>query len=159
MIFDKLENLENYANVHPRFAAAIPFLKGLIAKNPENGRYNMLDCDVAGAVYANVNSYQTNLLSDSSKMETHRKYIDIQIILEGEENIYLPGTETALTVTKEYDGERDYELTAMPCIDSTVRLTMPAGSFAIFFAGEPHAPNHAVNESVFVRKIVGKVMQ
>ena len=46
MIFDRLENLERYADVHPRFAATIPFLKRLIVENAENGRHNMPDCDV-----------------------------------------------------------------------------------------------------------------
>ena len=41
MIYDKLENLENYANVHPRFAAAIAYLKQLIAENAEKGRHDM----------------------------------------------------------------------------------------------------------------------
>ena len=159
MIYDKLENLENYANVHPRFAAAIAYLKQLIAENAEKGRHDMPNCDVPGAVFANVNAYSTNLIKDSSQMETHRKYIDIQIILEGEEAIYLPGTETELRVTKAYDEAADYELEAIPSLDSTVRLTLPAGSVAIFFAGEPHAPNHAVRESIPVRKIVGKVLQ
>lgn len=158
MIFDRLENLERYADVHPRFAAAIPFLKRLIAENAENGRHNMPDCDVEGAVYANVNEYDTNLLSENSKMEAHRKYIDIQIILEGEENIYLPGTQIGESLTA-YDEGNDFELMSIAEIDSTVRLTIPAGSFAIFFAGEQHAPNHAVKQSVHVRKIVGKVLQ
>ena len=158
MIFDKLENLDQYASVHPRFAAAIPFLKTLIAENAENGRHEMPSTDVAGAVYANISSYTTNKLSEDSKMEAHRRYIDIQIILEGEENIYLPGTEVGRSLVS-YNAEKDCELMTMPNADTTVRLTMPKGSFAIFFAGEQHAPNHAVSEPVQVRKVVGKVLQ
>ncbi len=158
MIFDRLENLERYTAAHPRFAEAIPFLKRLIAENASNGRHDMPNCDAEGAVFANVNEYDTNLLSGNSKMEAHRKYIDIQIILEGEENIYLTGTQTGEPLTA-YNEEKDCEFMAMPDADSTVRLTIPAGSFAIFFAGEQHAPNHAVRGSVRVRKIVGKVLQ
>ena len=159
MIYDSLENLEKYVGVHPRFAKAIPFLKELIATDPEKGRRDMPDGDVDGAVYANVNAYDTNVLSESSQMEAHRKYIDIQIILEGEETIYLPALET-LRTTKEYDAGGDYELMAMPSPDSCVTLNLPKGSFAISFAGEPHAPNHAVNgKSTFVRKVVGKVLE
>ncbi|MBO5294000.1 MAG: YhcH/YjgK/YiaL family protein [Clostridia bacterium] len=159
MIYDSLENLEKYVGVHPRFAKAIPFLKELIATDPEKGRHDMPDGDVDGAVYANVNAYDTNVLSESSQMEVHRKYIDIQIILEGEETIYLPALET-LHTTKAYDVGGDYELMAMPSPDSCVTLNLPKGSFAIFFAVEPHAPNHAVSgKSTFVRKVVGKVLE
>ncbi|MBQ7346339.1 MAG: YhcH/YjgK/YiaL family protein [Clostridia bacterium] len=159
MICDKLENLEKYVGANPRFAKAIPFIKALIATDPAKGRHDMPDCDVEGAVYANVNSYDTNVLSDATQMEAHRKYIDIQIILEGEETIYLPALEE-LRTTKAYDESGDYELMAMPSPDSCVRLNLPAGSFAIFFTGEAHAPNLAVNDkTTFVRKVVGKVLE
>ena len=159
MIFDKLENLEKYASVHPRFAKAIPFLKELIATNPTNGRYYMPDADAEGAVFANVNSYETGACTATSQMETHQKYIDIQIILEGQETIYLPSLESLGAVTKAYDATADYEMATIPSPESCIRLNVSAGSFAIFFTGEPHAPNLAVNgQTTFVRKVVGKVL-
>lgn len=158
MIFDRLEHLDRYINTHPRFAEAIPFLKRLISENAVDGRHEMPNCDAHGAVYANICAYHTDLLSENSKMEAHRRYIDIQIILEGEENMYLTGTQTGEPMG-EYNAEKDVEFMTMPEIDTTTRLTVPAGSFAIFFAGEQHAPNHAVRDSARVRKIVGKVLQ
>ena len=158
MIYDKLENLENYANVHPRFAAAIAYLKQLIAENAEKGRHDMPNCDVPGAVFANVNAYSTGRLTASSQMEAHRKYIDIQVMLEGEEDIYVPSTDV-LNITKEYDDAADYELMALPAEAENVRLVMVPGTFAIFFAGEAHAPGLAHGEPTAVRKIVGKVLQ
>ena len=35
MIFDKLENLEHYRGVYPRFDRALPFLLDLIAQNAD----------------------------------------------------------------------------------------------------------------------------
>ena len=93
MIYDKIDNLEKYAGLHPRFASAIPYLKQLIAANVGDGRHDMQNCDVPNAVFANVNSHTTRMLTDTDQMEIHRKYIDIQIILEGQEIIYLPTTD------------------------------------------------------------------
>ena len=158
MIYDKLENLEHYADLHPRFGAAMAYLKRLIAEKAEPGRHHMPSGDIPDAVFANVNFYTTKRLTKESQAEAHRKYIDIQVVLEGEEHIYVPTTD-ALRVTKAYDDAADYELMTLPPEAENVRLVMLPNTFAIFFAGEPHAPGLAYREPTEVRKIVGKVLQ
>ena len=159
MICDKIENLEKYVGCHPRFAAAIPFLKELMEQDSlANGRHDMPNCDEVNAIYANVSHYTTDPNKTLMQMENHHSYIDIQIILEGEEIIYLPGVGTH-PITKEYDAAADYELMSMDA-DTCTRLNLKGGMFAIFFAGELHAPGIAYGgKASQISKIVGKIKQ
>ena len=155
MICDKLENLERYEGVNPRFREAFVFLRRLIAEGAEKGRHDLMGTD--GAIYANMNIYETKPLSESSKMEVHRDYIDVQIILEGEEMMYVPSLDEELATLTPYTEEADYALFSMPSPEGCVALPLPAGSFAIFFPGELHAPSLAVSSPMAVKKLVGKV--
>lgn len=157
MIYDKIENLDKYVNLHPRFTKAFSYLKQLIAGNADIGRHDMPNCDVPNAVFANVNSYNTSLLSDQAQIEIHHKYIDIQIMMSGEESIYVPTTNLLIS-TRTYDDMGDYELVQAPAEDENVRLVMRPNMFAIFFPNEPHLPGIAHGESVSVHKIIGKVL-
>jgi hypothetical protein len=73
-------------------------------------------------VFANNLQYETAPLSENTRMEAHHDYIDVQIVLEGEERMYVPATEE-LTQTKAYDKENDYELAAMPQKDRVVAIS------------------------------------
>lgn len=158
MIFDKLENLEKYKNAHPRFVKALPYIVELLGQNPENGKHYMPDADVENAVFVNVFDYATKPLSDETRMEAHRRYIDVQIVLEGEENMYVPATDE-LTLAQEYDEAKDIEFVKMPAPDKTTKLSVPKGYFAIFFANEPHAPSMSMKDvPTNARKAVGKVL-
>ncbi len=63
MIYDKIENLKNYENIHPRFKRAFAYLMQLIAENAADGKYEMSNCDVDGAVFANVSSYNRSTIA------------------------------------------------------------------------------------------------
>ena len=86
MVIDTLENCSRYESLHPRFKAAFDFLKRAEAENVPIGR---IDLD-GNTLYALTQEYDTKPIHDG-KLEAHRKYIDIQFILEGEEFIgYAP---------------------------------------------------------------------
>ena len=158
MIFDKLENLEKYKNAHPRFVKALPYIVELLGQNPENGKHFMPDADVENAVFVNIFDYDTKPMSDAIRMEAHRRYIDVQIMLEGEENMYVPATDE-LIPAQESDDAKDIEFVKMPTADKTTKLAVPKGYFAIFFANEPHAPSISMKDvPTTARKAVGKVL-
>lgn len=159
MIFDKLENLENYRGVHPRFDRALPFLLELIANNADTGRHEILDADLAGEVWGNMLAFEAQPVGEGTLMEAHRRFIDVQIVLEGAEQMFVP-TDLAPTVKTPYNEASDVEFYRLPPMESLTRLYVPAGYFAIFFAGELHAPSNSVtDEPTPMRKLVGKVMQ
>lgn len=155
MIADSIQNLDTYASVHPRFPKAFAFLKELL-KNPlENGRYPCPDC-AEGEIFANVSSYDSRPM-DQAIMEVHHKYIDIQVVVSGEEKIYLPALE-APSITKEFNDAGDCAIFSMPDPMASTCLTLSANTFAVFLPNEIHGPNLAARESVPVKKIVVKVL-
>lgn len=159
MIFDKLENLEHYRGVHPRFDRALPFLLDLIAQNADVGRHEIPDGRLAGEVWGNMLAFDAQPVGENTVMEAHRRFIDVQIVLEGAERMYVP-TNVAPAVRTPYCDTSDVEFYEMAPSESLTSLCVPAGYFAVFFAGEIHAPSNSVTDhSTPVRKLVGKVMQ
>ena len=144
------KELRSYASLHPQFAKAFEEMKRILAEGAEDGKI-VLDGD---KLFINVQSYTSKPESDCG-FEAHKRYIDIQLILEGEEII---GYESAdkLKVTKEYDESADYMLYALNGEYDKIRLTR--GDFVILFTEEPHAPAIAADAPAPVRKAVVKVL-
>lgn len=144
------KELRSYASLHPQFAKAFEEMKRILAEGAEDGKI-VLEGD---KLFINVQSYTSKPESDCG-FEAHKKYIDIQLILEGEEIIGYE-SEDKLSFTKEYDASADYMLYALNGEYDKIRLTR--GDFVILFTEEPHAPAIAVNTPTPVRKAVVKVL-
>ena len=156
MIYDSINNIDRYAAVHPRFREAFAFLKELAAKNPPSGRYypNGREND---EIYANVSSYSTSPLSER-EFEAHRRYIDLQYLSGGREMVFFPSATAEPTeVTVPYSGETDAEKRRLANAEECVRIPLCAGTFAIIFPPEPHAPCVAFGSPETVQKIVLKI--
>ena len=143
--------LNAYIGLHPRFAKAFEEIKTQLSRELPDGRKE-LDGD---ALYVSASRYATKLPGDA-KFETHRKYIDIQVILEGEEIIRFENQDK-LARTTEYDEVKDIEFYAMNRQFDSVRLGV--GDFAIIFPGEAHAPCITAEAGPApVRKLVVKIL-
>ena len=104
-------------------------------------------------VYALVQNYLT-LPASEKKFESHKKYLDIQYMAEGEEIIqYAPLAQ--LTVETPYTAKDDYALYKEPT--SSTSLLLPAKSFAIFYPDDGHKPGCCIAGSIAVKKVVVKV--
>jgi biofilm protein TabA len=101
-------------------------------------------------------SYETRRYGDQVKVEGHKKFIDIQIIFEGEETIgVLPANE--IENKSDYDGIDDI-WTAEVLVNSTEFLNLKKNDFLILFPNDAHAPQLAVgNVPLYVKKGVIKV--
>ena len=114
----------------------------------EPGKY-LIDGD---KLFAIVQEYDT-LDPAMEKMESHRKYIDVQYMIQGEELVghaLLAGQE----VCKEYNDAEDFMLyTAYP--DFFTRMS--AGTFVIFFPSDLHMPCIKTEDVGRVKKVVVKV--
>ena len=76
--------------------------------------------------------------ADAAKFETHSNFIDLQMLLDGEEKIYYaPATE--LSCTSAYDPDADYALYKAD-LEHSAGLTLKPGNFAIFLPEEAHLP-------------------
>ena len=90
-------------------------------------------------------------------MEAHHKYIDVQMMLTGEEVIYVPSSDQ-LICTKAYDEAGDYEFMKSSVEFDNVGVVMKPNTFSIFFTNEPHMPGIAHGKVCDVHKIIGKVL-
>ena len=108
---------------------------------------------VPGGAYANVQEYQTKV---ENGFEAHRDFIDIQIVLSGEEVIGVADLADALDCTLEYDKDRDCVLYASA---SKVRkLDADSTSWFVFFPSDLHQPGLAKNGTPSpVKKVVVKI--
>jgi biofilm protein TabA len=89
---------------------------------------------------------------DKTNWESHRKFIDVQCIISGEEKMGVSPLSEA-TVTKEYDEKRD---AANYSAEGKFYIA-GAGEFFIFFPGDVHRPNITPGGNKVVKKIVIKV--
>lgn len=144
MILDTLANMKLYECLGEDFKQVSAYLQETDLMNLEEGKHILED-----GVYFIVQSYATKPVAEG-KWEAHRKYIDIQLVLEGSEQIgYAPLT--GMEADTEYDAENDFQLLK----GQGSLLQVPAGSFCIFFPEDVHMPG--LNGSGNVRKIVVKI--
>lgn len=132
MILDRLENARRYAGVHAGVARGLEWLAAHdvsalpAGKHPIDGdRLYLVVVRDAGRGKA------------GARLETHRRYIDIQCTVTGSDAIGWRPAAACGTVAERYDASRDLEFYA----DAPVCwVTVPAGHFAVFFPEDAHAP-------------------
>jgi YhcH/YjgK/YiaL family protein len=148
MILDKLENAARYYGLGPRFIKAFEYLNNTDFSKVEKGKY-----EIDGThIFAIVNEYDT-ISTDGEQMESHRKYIDVQYIVTGEELVGHDFLQKQLP-SQAYDETTDFMLFAeKPVFFSKLEQ----GSFAIFFPTDLHMPNIRVGAAVPVKKVVIKI--
>jgi len=132
VILDRLENAEKYYDMHPRFERAFAFLRqdGL-AELPAD-RYE-IDGD---RIFCMISKGPGRSRAEA-KLEAHRKYIDIQYVIAGADEMGWRPTADCKLVDTPYDAEKDIGFFK----DEPERWTqVPAGSFVIFFPQDAHAP-------------------
>lgn len=100
-----------------------------------------------------VQSYETKA-PEAGRHEAHKKYVDIQYLVEGKERIDLAPAEK-MDVEEAYDEERDVVFFKEPSQATTVVLT--GGGYAILYPEDSHKPGLSADGAVPVKKIVGKV--
>lgn len=148
MVIDTLENAALYENLGPRFALGFQYLRETDFSQVAKGKYEIDGTNLI----AIVNEYDT-IDQLGEQMEAHKKYIDIQYIVSGEELIGHDLLQQQVP-SKAYDEENDFWLFAdTPTFFSKMR----AGMFAIFFPTDLHMPNIRVQEATPVKKVVLKL--
>ena len=100
-----------------------------------------------------VSEYTTRDKSET-RYESHRKYIDIQHIIKGEELIGLT-TQDKAKITIPYSEEKDI---AFYQFEGGKYLKATPENFMIFFPKDLHRPMLKVNENARVKKIVIKIL-
>jgi YhcH/YjgK/YiaL family protein len=147
MIIDTLENAGRYECLHTRFKAAFHFLNNTNLAAQQEGRFE-IDGD---RLFVLTQTYQTKPL-EGGKLEAHRKYIDIQFVVSGEEYIgYAPLTDQK--PVEPFNTDKDIGF-----YHGDASFTkISAGMFAIFYPNDAHLPSRYLQTTTSVKKIVIKV--
>lgn len=103
--------------------------------------------------YVNVESYTTQLFSER-KYESHRRFIDIQYIISGEENIIVTHTDNLETNTP-YSDEND--ITFYKNNYTGTDNIINSGEMIILEPNDGHMPCVAVDKPSYVKKAVFKI--
>ncbi len=145
MVIDRLENLEKYASLNPLFAKAIEYLKTTDLNAHELGKVKLQENDLL------VNFSQARpKTKEEARIETHDRFIDIQIPLSGVELMGYTARKDLPETT--YDEVKD--ISFYPGLAESYIPVKP-GMFAIFFPQDGHAPGVTPDG---VRKVIVKVL-
>jgi YhcH/YjgK/YiaL family protein len=132
MVLDTLGNGARYAGLHPGFARAFAFLSSADLSALPSGRTG-IDGDAMFVIL----DRQDGRGRDGARLEAHRRYIDIQYTIGGDEEIGW----TPLASCAAPDGAFDEAKDIIFFRDApSAWLRVPRGAFAIFFPEDAHAP-------------------
>lgn len=148
MIFGHLDQTDCNEIRHEGVRRALAYAKEHDLSLLEAGR-NEIDGDV---LFVNACSYDTRALEDC-RFEAHRRYIDVQMVLEGQERIDVQFVDAL--EAEPFDEEADNMFLDGAAAASVV---MTPGTFVACFPEDAHKPGIAVNGSEPVKKAVFKVL-
>ena len=146
MILSALSQSDRYAPLHPLFARAFDYIRNtdLFALAP--GRYHIAGDDLI-AIVERVQAKTKEV----ARLEAHRKYIDIQLVLEGDETMGWKPLADCLNPVSEHSMEKDIRFFH----DAPASwVAVPPDHFCIFFPEDAHAP--LVGNGT-IRKVIFKV--
>lgn len=150
MIIDSIKNAGKYYSVHPSFKAAFEALMKIDESTP-NERITV-DGD---NIFINMAEY-TNKNIDECLYESHKKYIDIQYVVSGEEYIDLCDQDILECTDNRLDTD---DIAFFRNTDKFSRADLTEGVFVVIFPGEAHKPCIAPDgKGVKVRKAVAKII-
>ncbi|MCD7817298.1 MAG: YhcH/YjgK/YiaL family protein [Bacteroides sp.] len=127
---------------------AIQFLQSTDFSDISSGRYNLDELS-----YYNVDVYMPKKFGDG-RFESHRKYIDVQYIVDGEERIYVSDIQD-LNILEPYDEDKDvifYENNG-----KGREVILRGGEYAVFYPKDGHMSSMASDIPQQVKKVVVKV--
>ncbi len=145
MIFDTLENIKNYEGLGNVYTA-LKFLSETDFTKMELGRYELLSDDI----FYMVQRYETD--PDKIVSEAHKKYIDIQFMVDGEEII---GVAPISCEKTEIEAKPENDVWFYEC--KTEPLTLIKNSFMVLYPNDLHCPGVAVDTAKACHKVVVKV--
>lgn len=149
MIFDKLENAALYKGINADIDLILEKAKEFDASNFPTEVLVLND----NAKMINA-SYLTHTF-EGAVTEAHRAYIDVMVMVDGAETIYVKPVTELSNITKEYDPEGDALLADND--DDMTPVTMKPGYFCILFPQDAHSPGCVFKEAQNIRKFIGKV--
>ncbi len=150
MIIDSIKNADKYYSVHPSFAAAFEALKAIDENTPDERI--TVDGD---NIFINLSTYENKHVSNCL-YESHKKYIDIQYVINGAERIDLTDVKN-LEVTE--DRLETDDIAFYKDCEYFSSAHLGEGIFVVIFPEEAHKPMIAPDgKGIKTRKAVAKII-
>ena len=151
MIKDNINNANLYYSFSKLVEVGLKYLQDTDFSAVENGKYEIL----SDKVYAIFQDYSSKLKSEG-KFEAHKKYIDIQYVINGEELMGVANV-ADFNYAADYSDEKDivFLKPKKNCKQDFVKVR--ENEFIIFTPNDAHMPSIAVDKPSYVKKVVIKV--
>lgn len=146
MIFDTLANADRYAALHPLFPRAFEFLRNTDLTALAPGRH-VIEEERLFAIAENAPGRSR----EEARLECHRKYIDIQLVLEGSDEMGWKPLCDCHDPLADYSAAKDIQFFRDP---PASWIATPPGAFCLFFPQDAHAP--LVSKGT-IRKVILKI--
>ncbi len=146
MIFSALSQSSRYAALHPLFQRAFDYIRNNDLYNMAPGRYHIVGDDLIAIV-----EHVPGKSREQARLEAHRRYIDIQLVLGGTDEMGWKPLTDCHNPVGEHSMEKDIRFFHdVPA----AWIATPPDHFCIFFPEDAHAP---LVSSGQVRKVIFKV--
>lgn len=148
MIVTTLEKITEYSEI-PYAEDILEFVKNFKQSEMKEGRYDIHGDDL----FASVGKYDTEPAEDRL-FENHRKYIDLQMLVSGTEELHWAAVETLEMTEESFSSGGDiafYNGEAAGCV------ILGGETCAVLFENDAHKPNVIHNKTENVMKIVFKI--
>ncbi len=149
MIIDRTEKARLYEPLHKRFQKAFAVLSDPAIGEKPDGSYPVDGDDL----YYIVQHYTTKPI-DQGRFESHKKYIDVQALIAGQE-ILAWSPIHGLEVVEPYDEAKDIMFYRVGTILAQTRLV--PGLFCLLYPQDAHLPCCQVTYPAAVHKVVFKI--
>lgn len=146
MILDSIENSKQIEALHPLFKQAFDYIKSTDFSKVEDGKQ-----EVGSPAFTVSIASLFGKEKVEAAIETHKKFIDIQLPLLGVEKIGWKPGDQLLEESIPYNEEKDI---AFYVDRPTAYTKIYPGQFAIYFPEDGHAPGIGEGN---IRKVVIKI--
>ena len=146
MILSSLSQSSRYADLHPLFPRAFEYIRNtdLYALTP--GRYPIVGDELFAIV-----EHVPGRTREMARLEAHRRYIDIQLVLDGVDEMGWKPLADCHNPVSDHSIEKDIRFFH----DAPASwIPVPPDHFCIFFPEDAHAP--LVAEGL-IRKVIFKI--
>ena len=132
MIFSALSQSSRYAELHPLFPRAFEYIRNTDLDALAPGHHAIFGEDLFAIV-----EHVPGRTRAEAQLECHRRYIDIQLVLEGVDEMGWKALADCHDPVDDYSAERDIRFFR----DAPgTWIATPPGAFCIFFPEDAHAP-------------------
>jgi YhcH/YjgK/YiaL family protein len=145
MILAPLSEFGTYLKLHPLFDRVEQALITLDFSKPGEKIY------IDGENLIAIPSFNKARNASEAPLESHDRYIDIQICLQGDETMGWRDRQTCNAIKEPYNSDNDITFYSD---QPTCFVTLKPNQFAIFYPSDCHAP--LIGEG-FIKKVVFKV--